>query len=93
MSLDTTERIHPVRLEGDGLRVFLLTGPPTLNRVSPRSTLRIENRNGVYVVRHLDAGILGQSYVFPVSKKVRMKVERAGAPSQVVVPIAAGGSY
>ena len=93
MRLDATERVRVVRLEGDGLRAFFLTGPPTLERISDRSTLRIENHNGVYVVRHLDAGILGQSYVFPISKNVRMKVEHASAPSQVTVTVAAGGSY
>jgi hypothetical protein len=93
MSLDPAQRIRMVRLEGDGLRAFFLTGPPTLDRISHRSTLRLENINGVYVVRHLDAGMLGQSYVFPVSKNVRIKGERASAPSQVAVPISAGGSY
>jgi hypothetical protein len=92
MSLDPMQRVHIVRLEGDGLRAFFLTGPATPDRISHRSTLRLENRNGVYVVRHLDAGIVGQSYVFPVSKNVRMKVEHASAPSRVAVPVTAGGS-
>lgn len=92
MSHDPTNRIPLVRIEGDGLRAFILTGPGTPERTSDRSTLRLENYNGVYVVRHLDDGIFGQSYVFPVSKNLRMKVERASTPSQVTVPIAAGGS-
>jgi hypothetical protein len=93
MSLDPAQRIRVVRLEGDGLRAFFLTGPPTLDRISHRSTLRLENLNGVYLVRHLDAGLVGESYVFPVSKSVRVKAESASAPTQVTVPISAGGSY
>jgi hypothetical protein len=93
MSLDPTQQVRLVRLEGDDRRAFILAGPPTPERISDRSTLRLENVNGVYVVRHLDAGILGQSYVFPVSKNVRMKVQRASTSSQVVVPVSAGGSY
>ena len=94
ISLDPTQQVKLVRLMGDDMRVFILAGPPTPDRISDRNTLRLENINGVYVVRHLDAGIIGQSYVFPVSKSVRMKVERASsAPSQVSVPVvAAGGS-
>lgn len=93
MGLDPTQRVRVIRLMGDGVRTFLLTGPGIPERISEHSALRLENLNGVYVVRHLDAGILGQSYVFPVSKNVHMKVERARAPSQVTVPVAAGGSY
>jgi len=94
MSLDPTQQVRVVRLQGDDLLIYILAGPPTPDRMSERSTLRLENINGVYVVRHLDAGILGQSYVFSVSKNVRMKVQRASAPSQVSVPVvAAGGSY
>jgi hypothetical protein len=75
-----------------GSTLFLLSGPPTPDRVSNRNTLRLENINGAYVVRHLDAGILGQSYVFPVAKNVRMQVQRASTSAQVVVPVSTGGS-
>jgi hypothetical protein len=92
VSHDPAQRVHSLRLTGDGIRIFLLTGPPTPDEFSDRSKLRLENINGVYVVRHLDDGIFGESYVFPVSKNVRMKVERASTPSQVVVPVSAGGS-
>lgn len=92
MSLDPTQQVRLVRLEGDDLRIYILAGPPILEQISDRSTLRLENINGVYVVRHLDAGILGQSYVFPISKKVQMNVQRASAPSQMSVPVTAGGS-
>jgi hypothetical protein len=92
MSLDPTTQVRVVRLQGDDRRVFLLSGPPTPDRVSNRNTLRLENINGAYVVRHLDAGILGQSYVFPVAKNVRMQVQRASTSAQVVVPVSTGGS-
>lgn len=95
MNVDPTQHVRLVRLEGEGVRTFILAGPSTPDRISDRSLLRLENIHGVYVVRHLDDGIFGQSYVFPVSKNVRMKVERANAtaPTQVTVPVAAGGSY
>jgi hypothetical protein len=93
MSLDPTQQVRSVRIQGDDRRVFFLSGPPTPDRVSDRNVLRLENINGVNVVRHLDAGLLGQSYVFPVAKNVRMQVQRASTPTQaVVVPVAAGGS-
>jgi len=94
VSLDPTKQVHSVGLQGDDRRVFFLSGPPTPDRVSDRNVLRIENINGVNVVRHLDAGLLGQSYVFPVSKNARTNVQRASTSSQtIVVPVAAGGSY
>jgi hypothetical protein len=96
MSLDPTQQIRALRIQGDDRRVFLLSGPPTPDRVSDRNVLRLENINGVNVVRHLDAGLLGQSYVFPVAKSVRVQVHRASTstPAQtVVVPVSAGGSY
>jgi hypothetical protein len=92
MSLDPTQQVRLVRLEGDDLRIYILAGPPTLEQISDRSKLRLDNINGVYVVRHLDAGILGQSYTFAVSKKVQMNVQRASTSSQMSVPITAGGS-
>ena len=93
MTADPTQIVHYIRLTGDGIQVNFLTGPGTSDSISERNTLRLENINGVYVVRHLDAGLLGQTYVFPVYKSVRMNVQRASAPSQVTVPVAAGGSY
>jgi hypothetical protein len=94
MGQDPTQRVRLVRLEGDGVRAYILAGPATPEETSAKSKLRLENIHGAYVVRHLDDGIYGQSYVFPVSKNVRMKVERANAtsPSQVTVPVSAGGS-
>ena len=93
MTADPTQTVHYFHLTGDGMQVNFISGPATPDRISERSTLRLENINGVYVVRHLDDGVFGQSYVFPVSKNVRMNVQRASAPSQVTVPVAAGGSY
>jgi hypothetical protein len=93
ISLDPTQRVRLIRVTGEGIRTAILTGPATPDRISDRSALRLENINGVYVVRHLDDGVFGQSYVFPVYKNVRMNVQRASAPSQVTVPVAAGGSY
>jgi hypothetical protein len=93
ISLDPAQRARLIRVTGEGIRTAILTGPATPDRISVRSMLRLENINGVYVVRHLDDGVFGQSYVFPVYKNVRMNVQRASAPSQVTVPVAAGGSY
>ena len=92
VSLDPTQQVRVIRLQGDDRRVFFLSGPPLPDRVSDRNKLRLENINGVNVVRHLDAGLLGQSYVFPVAKNVRMQVQRASTSSQVVIPVNAGGS-
>lgn len=94
INLDPAQQVRLIRLQGDDRRVFFLSGPPAPDRVSDRNELRLENINGVSVVRHLDAGLLGQSYVFPVAKNVRMQVHRAStSPQTVVVPVSAGGSY
>jgi hypothetical protein len=93
LNLDPAQQVRVIRLQGDDRRVFFLSGPPTPERVSERNELRLENINGVSVVRHLDAGLLGQSYVFPVAKNVRAQVHRASTSSQVVIPVSAGGSY
>jgi hypothetical protein len=93
ISLDPAQSARLIRIEGEGIQTAILTGPATPDRISDRSSLRLENVNGVYVVRHLDDGVFGKSYVFPVYKSVRMNVQRASAPSQVTVPVAAGGSY
>ena len=96
LSLDPAQQIHVLSLQGDDRRAYILSGPPTLEQVSDRNELRLENINGVNVVRHLDAGLLGQSYVFPVAKNVRAQVHRASTstPTQTaVVQVAAGASY
>jgi hypothetical protein len=98
LSLDQTRTVPLVRLTGDGLRAWILTGPAASKEVTEHSKLLLENINGVYVIRHLDAGIVGRSYVFAVSKSVyknaHMKAVRAGnEPSPVSVPIAANGAF
>ncbi|MBZ5596106.1 MAG: hypothetical protein LAP39_28005 [Acidobacteriia bacterium] len=93
MSLDQTQGARLVRLTGEGVQASILTGTGYPREISARSTLRLEQINGVNVVRHLDAGIVGQSYVFAVAKNAGMRVERASAPSQTTVPIATSGAY
>jgi hypothetical protein len=93
MSLDQTQGIRVIRVNGDGVRAFMLTGPGIPEDISDRSALLLEKVNGTNVVRQLDAGVLGRSYRFLVAKNVRMKVERASAPSQMAVPIAASSAY
>jgi len=93
MSLDQTQTVRIIRLTGDGVQASILTGTGIPEKVSEHSALRLESVNGVNVVRRLDAGLVGQSYGFAVAKNVRMKVERASAPSPMTVPVSTSGAY
>lgn len=92
MSLDQTLGIREVRLFGEDVRASILTDYGTPERVSERSTLQLQQVNGVYVVRELNAGIVGRSFKFQVSKKARAGAEQPNAVSQLAIPVSTSGN-
>jgi hypothetical protein len=64
-------------LYGEGVRTTFMTSAVRPDSASSDS-LKIENINGAYVVRELDAGILGKSFAFAVPKGVRNNALDAG---------------
>src|SRR5579864_663879 len=88
-NLDPTSLIREVRVTGDGVRASVLTANTLGEPVSDHSKLRIEQINGVNVIRQLDAGLVGQSFRFGVSKNARVNAEQASVSSQkqLTVPV------
>jgi len=91
VSLDKT-MVHEVRVKGEGIRASILTVPISTEPVSDRNKLELDAINGVYVIRQLDAGLVGQSYRFVVSKNARAHAEQVSAASHVTVPVAASSA-
>jgi hypothetical protein len=89
MNLDASTGARLVFLDGEGVHTMILAGLDNPEEVSGRSTLQLEETNGVYVVRRLNAGVVGHSYDFLASKAARMKTERAGSSTPLTVPISA----
>ena len=56
---------------------------------SGRNYLDVANIGGTYVIRAFDAGSLGESFVFGVTKSVKNKALRASAEPAITVPVSA----
>jgi hypothetical protein len=80
-----------VRLRGAGVNAVIMGIPVSSEPVSGRSSLMLGGFNGGYAVQKLDAGPLGRTFHFAVSKRVRNGTERAAAGTPVHVPVSAGG--
>jgi hypothetical protein len=77
-----------IHLSGEGINVaFLAVAKPA--RESGRNFLDIVNVDGTYVIRAFDAGTLGESFAFGVTKSVKNKALRASAEPAVAVPVSA----
>jgi hypothetical protein len=79
--------IEIVSVRGEGVAAIFLASPGSQDS-SGRSCLKIDEVNGTYVVRELDAAVLGRSFRFGVSKAVR-NLTLQGAAHPVTVPISA----
>jgi len=90
MNTNASTSTRLVFLNGEA-QAMILAGAATPEQVSSHSALQLEETNGVYVVRRLDAGMLGQSYAFSISKAARMKTERAGSSTPLSIPVSASG--
>ena len=95
ISTESSNLVHTpvIHLSGEGIEAdFLAISTPAAE--SGRSHLDIADIGGAYVVRAFDAGSLGQSFAFAVTKKVGNKALRASAEPilpAMAVPVSGGG--
>jgi hypothetical protein len=88
-NLDHVPAIH---LSGEGVtKIFLTISKP--KRESGRTYLEIAGMDGTYVVRALDAGTLGRSFSFGVTKNVRKRVLEAHVGPTIAVPVSLGTNF
>lgn len=79
-----------VHLSGEGIEVaYLAIARPALE--SEHNYLDVANIDGTYVIRAFDAGSIGESFAFGVTKSVKNKALRASVqPMSVPVATVAG---
>lgn len=75
-------------IRGEGVAAMLVV-PAGSDEISGHSCLKVDNLNGTYVIREFDAGMIGKSYRFAVSKAVRNLTLRGAATQPVTVPVSA----
>lgn len=82
-------RVPVIHLRGEGINVaFLTIAKPA--KETGRTFLDIANIEGTYVIRALDAGTLGESFAFGVTRSVKNKALRASAePVAIALPVSA----
>ena len=69
-------RVPAIHVSGEGInKTFLAIAQPA--EESGRNYLDIANIDGTYVIRAFDAGTLGESFAFGVTKSVKNKALRA----------------
>ena len=81
-------RVPTIRLSGEGINAtFLAIAKPV--QESGRNYLDVANIDGTYVIRAFDAGSIGESFAFGVTKSVKNKALRASAEPAITVPVSA----
>ena len=81
-------RVSTVHLSGEGINTtFLAVGTP--EKESGRNYLDVANIDGTYVIQTFDAGLIGESFAFGVTKSVKSKALRASAEPAIAVPVSA----
>lgn len=93
VSADMTSGVRPVEVKSESMHASILTGPVNPEPVSEHNAIELEQINGVYVIRQLDAGIVGQSFRFAVSKNARAHAERTSTSAMLTVPVTTSGSH
>jgi len=92
ISLDTnSSRNSLVHLRGSNFHAMILAGSVTLHNTRKPSRLTLEDVNGVYVVRELQAGILGKDFRFQVSNAARRQADSAVNRQPLNIQVAAAG--
>jgi len=83
------ESVPLIHLSGEGVHAtFLAVAKPVAE--SGRNYLEVANIDGTYVIRAFDAGMLGESFGFGVTKNVKAKALRASMElPPIAVPVAA----
>ena len=92
-NLDPTTSVRAVRILGEGVQATVLSGAVLTGPASAHSKLQLQQINGVNVIRELDAGLVGQSFRFAVSKNARGHAEQASAGAMATVPVSTSGAY
>jgi hypothetical protein len=90
MSTEMRDLAHvpAIHLSGEGVNAtFLAIAKP--DKESGRNYLNVANIDGTYVIRAFDAGLLGESFTFGVTKSVKNKALRASAEPAIAVPVSA----
>jgi hypothetical protein len=81
-------QVPAIHLSGEGIHAtFLAVARPV--QESGRNYLDVANIDGTYVIRAFDAGMLGESFSFGVTKSVKNKALRASAEPAIAVPVSA----
>jgi hypothetical protein len=79
--------VELVSIRGEGVAAIFIA--PVGAAETGHSCLKVDEVNGTYVVREFDAGPIGTSYRFGVSKAVRSLKLRGAATQPAGVPISA----
>jgi len=82
-------RTPVIHISGEGINAsFLAISRPA--KESGRNYLDVANIDGTYVIRAFDAGLLGESFAFSMTRNVKNKALRASAeqpPIAIAVPV------
>ena len=85
-------RAATIQVSGEGVNAkFLAISKPTPE--SSRNHLDITGTDGTYVVSSFQAGLLGRSYAFGVTKSVQNKMLRASAGPRMAVPVSTAEGF
>jgi hypothetical protein len=88
MEMRDIARVPTIHLSGEGINAtFLAIAKPA--QESGRNYLDVANIDGTYVIRAFDAGMIGESFAFGVTKNVKSKALRASAEPSIALPVAA----
>jgi hypothetical protein len=90
MSTEVRDIAHvpAIHLIGEGVnKTFLAMARPAAE--TGRNFLDVANIDGTYVIRAFDAGSLGESFAFGVTKNVKNKALRASLEPAMAVPVSA----
>ncbi len=83
-----TSHVPVIHVSGEGVSAtFLAIAKPS--RESGRNYLDVASVDGTYVIRAFDAGMLGESFAFGVTKNVKNKALRASLEPAMAVPVSA----
>lgn len=86
LTIDTNLGTGILLVQGDGGRVTMFSGPAELTDIKP-SRVFLANVNGVYALKQFDAGAIGKSYQFAISKAAQTKMHAEateGVPAGIV---------
>lgn len=78
--------VSMIFLRGEDLAAIIMA-PAGSDETSGHSYLKLDDVNGTYVVRELDAGSIGRAYKFGVTKAVRNLTLRGAARQPVTIPV------